>query len=131
MAATRIKSQDIKDADVVAADIAATAVTYAKLLLAANPGLEDGGAGATQVKVAAPVTLGAGGIGVSDFTADAGAGGVRGTVIAPTAGSAAAGKFLKAAATWDIPLAMAEAGTAGAEQIANGTFAAKDRKSVV
>lgn len=51
MAATRITTQDIKDAAVTTAKILDANVTFAKLLLATNPGLEDGGAGATQVKV--------------------------------------------------------------------------------
>jgi hypothetical protein len=82
---------------------AAGSILYSMLSLAANPGLEDGGASATQVKVATPITRTAAGIGVSDFSGDAGAGGVRGTVPAPAAGDTAAGKFLKADATWAVP----------------------------
>lgn len=39
----------------------------------------------------------------NDFVGDAGSGGVHGDVPAPVAGDAAAGKFLKADATWDVP----------------------------
>jgi hypothetical protein len=38
------------------------------------------------------------------MTGDTGTGGLAGNVPAPTAGSAAAGKFLKADATWAVPL---------------------------
>jgi hypothetical protein len=82
---------------------AAGSILYSMLSLAANPGLEDGGASATQVKVAAPITRGASGVGVSDFTGDAGAGGTRGTVPAPAAGDTALNRFLKANATWGRP----------------------------
>lgn len=66
----------------------------------------------TAVTGTAPVTSSGGAapaIGVSDMTGDAGAGGTRGTVPAPAAGDAAAGKYLKADATWAAP-----AGTGGA-----------------
>ena len=101
MAATRVKSQDIKDGEVLVGDIGAAAVTFVKLNLAANPGLEDSGAGATRVKVAAPITLGAAGVGVSDFTSGANNPGVRGTVPAPVLGDIT--KFLRGDGTWAAP----------------------------
>ena len=42
-------------------------------------------------------------VGVSDLVGDSGSGGTRGTVPAPAAGDAAAGKFLKADGTWTVP----------------------------
>jgi hypothetical protein len=42
-------------------------------------------------------------IGVSDLVGDSGSGGTRGTVPAPAAGDAVAGKFLKADGTWATP----------------------------
>ena len=101
MAATRVKSQDIKDGEVLVGDIGAAAVTFVKLSLAANPGLEDGGASVIQVKVAAPITLGAAGVGVSDFTSGANNPGVRGTVPAPVLGDIT--KFLRGDGTWAAP----------------------------
>jgi len=98
MAATRVRSQDIKDGEVLVGDIGAAAVTFVKLSLAANPGLEDGGASVIQVKVAAPITLGAAGVGVSDFTSGSNNPGVRGTVPAPVLGDIT--KFLRGDGTW-------------------------------
>lgn len=40
---------------------------------------------------------------LDDFTGDSGSGGIRGLVPAPAAGDAAAGKFLAADGTWDVP----------------------------
>jgi hypothetical protein len=61
----------------------------------------------TSIATTAPITGGTitttGTIGVSDMTGDAGSGGTRGTVPAPAAGDTAAGKFLKADGTWEIP----------------------------
>ena len=101
MAATRVKSQDIKDGEVLVGDIGAAAVTFVKLSLAANPGLEDGGASVIQVKVAAPITLGAAGVGVSNFTSGSNNPGVRGTVPAPVLGDIT--KFLRGDGTWAAP----------------------------
>jgi hypothetical protein len=80
---------------------AASSILYSMLSLAANPGLEDGGASATQVKVAAPITLGASGVGVSDFTSGSNNPGVRGTVPAPVLGDIT--KFLRGDGTWAAP----------------------------
>ena len=44
---------------------------------------------------------------IANFTGDSGAGGTRGTVPAPAAGDAAAGKFLKANGQWTLPSAGA------------------------
>src|SRR3954468_22471552 len=40
---------------------------------------------------------------ISNFTGDSGSGGAKGAVPAPASGDAAAGKFLKADATWAVP----------------------------
>jgi hypothetical protein len=51
MAVTTIKTPQIRDAAVTTAKIADTAVTFGKLLLATDPCIEDGGSGASRVKV--------------------------------------------------------------------------------
>jgi hypothetical protein len=80
---------------------AAGSILYSMLSLAANSGLEDSGAGATQVKVSLPITLGAAGVGVNDFTSGSNNPGLRGTVPAPVLGDIT--KFLRGDATWAVP----------------------------
>lgn len=61
----------------------------------------------TSVATTAPITGGTitttGTIAVSTMTGDSGSGGATGVVPAPASGDAAAGKFLKADATWAVP----------------------------
>jgi hypothetical protein len=68
-----------------------------------------------QILTTAPVTGGGDlsadrTLAVSDMTGDSGSGGTRGTVPAPVAGTAAAGKFLKADGTWAVPPGAGAAG---------------------
>lgn len=56
-------------------------------------------------------------IAISDLVGDAGAGGTKGAVPAPGAGDTAAGKFLKADATWAVPAVLsAVSGANGSTQ---------------
>jgi hypothetical protein len=67
MAATRINGQDVRDAAVQTADLADSAVTFGKLSVAADPGLEDAGGGALRVKADATraVSITSAGVGVA------------------------------------------------------------------
>lgn len=68
---------------------------------------------------------------ISTLTGDSGSGGVNGLVPAPSAGDAAAGKFLKADATWAVPTSGAGAGDSvwfvGANVTSNGSTNTKIR----
>lgn len=65
---------------------------------------------------------------INNFTGDSGSGGAKGTVPAPAAGDAAAGKFLKADGTWAAPSSsggssyVAQFSKAGTVATGTGTF---------
>lgn len=56
-----------------------------------------------ELTPAAPLGVSAGAVTVATMTGDSGSGGARGVVPAPSAGDAAAGKFLKASGAWAVP----------------------------
>jgi hypothetical protein len=64
MAATRVKSQDVFDGAVGTADLADGGVTFAKLSVATDAGIEDAGSGAIQVKLVSTGGLAKGSTGV-------------------------------------------------------------------
>ncbi len=82
------------------------------VVLDANSRLVDAGAAPVlitrNINTAVPLTGGGAlsadlNLAVSNFVGDSGSGGIRGTVPAPPAGSAAAGQFLAAGGGWAVP----------------------------
>jgi hypothetical protein len=84
------------------ATIAADAVTNTKLANMAQSTIKGRAAGAgtgdpTDLTATQATAI------LDNFVGDTGTGGTKGLVVAPAAGDAAAGKFLKADATWAVP----------------------------
>jgi microcystin-dependent protein len=119
------------DPNYAALDLAGTSVVTGLLPLANGGTGADlhttGGSGQYVKQAGAGAALTVGAIAQADvplMTGDSGSGGVRGAVPAPGTGDAAAGKFLKADATWAVPPGSGGATIpAGAMQMYGGSSA--------
>ncbi len=106
------------------ASIASDAVTNAKLANMATAtfkGRTTGGTGDPEDLTATQATAL-----LNNFVGDSGSGGTKGLVLAPGAGDAAAGKFLKADGTWNIPAGSASGDVVGPASATNSGFAKFD-----